>query len=217
MRRHEDVLELTPSTARTFEKLGMDVDLAKCRFLEAMALKELGRLVEADEKLQGLATGKQADSALQGMALLNLGDLRSSEGRFEVALGLYRQALPFLKAAKRYATLADLKGMLGETLRRMGQYAPALEAYREATRDYASLGMATRAAYLQIVTAETLLENGRLAEAEFEIRAALPTIEQEKMVPEGFAAIAILNESVRQRKTDPKALGELREYLQAKN
>jgi len=62
-----------------------------------------------------------------------------------------------------------------------------------------------------------LLETGRTAEAELEIRAALPTIEREKMVPEGFAAIAILNESVRQRKANPKALGELRQYLQSKN
>ncbi len=37
------------------------------------------------------------------------------------------------------------------------------------------------------------------------------------MVPEGFAAVGLLGESVRQRKTDPKALLELREYLQAKN
>jgi tetratricopeptide (TPR) repeat protein len=219
MRRHDEVLELLPSTARTFEKLGMAVDLAKCRFLEAMALKELGRVAEATEKLLELASGAgcRVDPALQGMAFLNLGDIKSAEGRFDVALKSYRNALPLLQAAKRYATLADLKGMLGETLRRMGQHGSALEAYREAVRDYSSLGMTTRAAYLQIVVAETLLEVGRTAEAEFEIRSALPTIQQEKMVPEGFAAVALLNESVRLRKTDPKALLQLREYLQAKN
>jgi hypothetical protein len=65
--------------------------------------------------------------------------------------------------------------------------------------------------------AEALLEVGRAREAEWEILAALPTIEEQKMVPEGFAAIALLRESVKQRKTDPKALLELRQYLKAKN
>jgi len=77
--------------------------------------------------------------------------------------------------------------------------------------------MATREAYLRIVLAEALLQGGRSAEAELELRTALPTIEREKMVPEGVAAIALLRESVRQRKTDPKALSAVREYLQAKN
>jgi hypothetical protein len=64
--------------------------------------------------------------------------------------------------------------------------------------------------------AQTLLEAGQPREAEWQILAALPTIDEEKMVPEGFAAVALLRESVRQRKTDPKALLELREYLRAK-
>lgn len=218
-RRHDELLELLPSTARTFEKLGMEVDLAKCHFLEAMALKELGRTGEATEKLETLASGEgcRSDPALQGMAHLNLGDMKSAEGQFDVALRSYQSALPLLQAGKRYATLADLKGMVGETFRRMGKHGQALEAYREAVRDYSALGMVTRAAYLKVVVAETLLEIGRSAEAEFEIRGALPTIEQEKMVPEGFAAITLLNEAIRQRRTDPKALLDLREYLQAKN
>ncbi len=34
------------------------------------------------------------------------------------------------------------------------------------------------------------------------------------MVPEGLAAVALLKESIRRRKTDPNALRELRERLQ---
>jgi hypothetical protein len=37
------------------------------------------------------------------------------------------------------------------------------------------------------------------------------------MLPEGYAAIALLQESVRRRKTDPNALSEVRQYLQAKS
>ncbi len=107
--------------------------------------------------------------------------------------------------------------MLGGTLRRMGHIGAALEAYREAVKDHVTLGMAARVAYLRVLFAEVLIEAGKAREAEWEILAALPTIEDEKMAPEGLAAVALLRESVRQRKTDPKALLELREYLQAKN
>ncbi len=40
-------------------------------------------------------------------------------------------------------------------------------------------------------------------------------LEERKMVPEGFAAVALLKESVGRRKTDPTALRELREHPQA--
>jgi hypothetical protein len=70
---------------------------------------------------------------------------------------------------------------------------------------------------MSLVIAESLLALGRDREAEWEILSALPTIDEEKMVPEGFAAVALLRESVQRRKTDPNALRELREHLQAKS
>jgi len=72
------------------------------------------------------------------------------------------------------------------------------------------------AAYIRVVLAETLIAASRHREAEWEILAALPTIEEQKMVPEGFAAMTLLKESVRRRKTDPVALRDLREHLQTK-
>jgi tetratricopeptide (TPR) repeat protein len=219
MRRHEDVLELMPSVALTFEKLGMENDLSKCRFLEAMSLKELGRVDEAKSQFESLISGERGrvEPALRGLALLNLGDLHSQRAAFEAALTSYAQALPLLQSANRFASVADVKLMVATTLRSMGKLVPSLEAYRDAARDHEALGMATRVAYIRILLAEALLEAGRPREAEWEILAALPTIDEEEMVPEGAAAVALLQESVRQRKTDPKALLQLREYLQAKN
>lgn len=219
MRRHEEVLELVPSVALTFQKLGMEGDLAKCRFLEAMSLKELGRVEEAAESFERLASGEEyrVEAALCGMALVNLGNLRSEQGQFDSALAAYRQASSLLQSASRYSALADLKLMLGGTLRRTGHLDSAIQAFRESVSDHVALGMETRTAYLRVVLAEALLEAGRAREAEWEILTALPVIEQEAMVPEGFTAVALLRESVRQRKTDPGALLELRDYLQAKN
>jgi len=51
MHRYDEVLEFLPSVSLSFEKLGMQLDLAKTRFLEALALKESGRLDAAVEVL----------------------------------------------------------------------------------------------------------------------------------------------------------------------
>jgi tetratricopeptide (TPR) repeat protein len=215
--RHEDVLELLPSTALTFQRLGMATDFSKCMFLEAMSLKMLGRFEEAADLLEPLASNEALDFALRGTALVNLGNVYSNQGSFDRALAAYGQAKPLLESGRRLSTLADLKVMFGETLRALGRSADAMIAYREAIADHVELGMLTRAAYLRVAFAEALLEAGRAREAEWEILAALPTIDDQEMVPEGFAAVSLLRESVRQRKTDPKALLDLREYLQARD
>jgi tetratricopeptide (TPR) repeat protein len=218
MRRHDDVLELIPSVALTFQKLGMVNDLSKCQFLEAMSLKELGRVEEAALKLEALASGEAAiGAALCGMALVNLGNIRSEQGSLDLAISAYTKASPLLQSANRSAALADLKLMLGGTLQRAGHLTAAIGSFRESVNELVNLGMVTRVAYHRVVLAGALLEAGKPREAEWEILAALPTIDEQTMVPEGFAAVAFLRESVRQRKTDPKALLELREYLQAKN
>ena len=217
--RYNEVLELLPSVSLTFEKLGMYSELGKCRFLEAMSLKELGRFAESAARFQCLLSGPefQADSGIRGMAMLNIGNLRSLEGDQSQALVAYRAAQPLLQAAQRTEMLADLKGMVAETLRAVGQVAGSIDAYRECVSDHVELGMLAKAAYVRVLLSEALLEAGRPREAEWELLAALPTINEQKMVPEGFAAVALLQESVRQRKTDPKALSELRLYLQASN
>ncbi len=217
MRRHEEVLELIPSVALTFRKLGMGRDLLKCKFLEAMSMKELGRIDEAAVGLDRLAGCEGIDGGLAGTALVNLGNLRSEQGSLDLAISAYTQALPLLRAANRFAALADLKLMLGGTLQRAGDISGAILSFRESASEHQALGMETRAAYLRVVLATALIEAGQPREAEWEILAALPTIDREEMVPEGFAAVALLRESVRQRKTDPRALLEVREYLQAKN
>lgn len=217
MRRYDDVLELLPSIALTFRKLGMAADLAKCHFLEAMALKDLGRVGEAEACFVRLTSDQdfQAEPAWVGAALVHLGSLQSDGGRFPEALSCYARARPLLEATKQATTLADLKMMVGDTLRRTGHPIAAIEAYRESVEDHARLGLATRTAYLRVVLAEGLLEAGRPREAEWELLAALPTIEEQKMLPEALLAVGLLRESVQQRKTDPKALSAVRSCLQA--
>jgi tetratricopeptide (TPR) repeat protein len=215
--RYSDVLELLPSAALTFANLGMRPELAKCCLLEAAVLKELGRYDESASKLEALLANHlfTSETAIRGLAMVNLGNIRSLEGDLKEALAAYKAARPLLEAERNGATLANLKGMVAETLGAMGQMSASVDAYRETVSDHLELGMQSRAAYFRVALSEVLLLAGRPREAEWELLAALPTINEQQMVPEGFAAVALLQESIRQRKTDPKALSELRQYLQA--
>jgi tetratricopeptide (TPR) repeat protein len=215
MRRYDRVLELMPSLVESFEKLGMRVEALNCQLVQALSLKETARFDEARECLEGLREAQDAAPAARGLALANLAEFSSRDGRFSDAANLCREALPLLKTANKPYMVAHVKGVVGECLREQGDLIGAVAAYREAIQDYGVLGMATWVAYLRVVTSETLIALDRNREAEWEILAALPTIEEQKMVPEGFAAVALLKESVRRRKTDPNALRELREHLQA--
>ena len=217
--RYEEVIELAPMLRSTFDNLGMLVDAGKCRYLEAIALKQSGNYEEALVGLFSLTTSglEVADSALVAMAFSAMADIHSAKGQFELAFSCYRQALPLLRKSNRPAAFAHMKATVGDALRRQGNNLAAVEAYRESVAAYEAIGMSTFVAYQRIVTAQALLEAGRPREAEWEVLQALPTIDEQRMVPEGYTAVALLRESVRLRKTDAQALSELREYLGARS
>jgi tetratricopeptide (TPR) repeat protein len=217
MGRYQRVLELLPSLMTSFERFGMPRELSKCRFLEASTLKASGRIIEALARLESLRenVGHTGEPTLQRLVLVTLGEVLAANGRPAEALALYQEALALESTSRQPLAIAHLKAAVGELLREQGSLSAAVESYRAATQDYVSLGMKTMAAYLRVVLSETLLALDRNREAEWEILAALPTIEEEKMVPEGFAATALLGESVRRRRTDSNALRELREHLKA--
>jgi tetratricopeptide (TPR) repeat protein len=217
MGQYHDILELIPSVSSSFEKLGMPTDLAKCRLLEAMTLKQCGRMPAALEVLEQARTQQAVlnDNSLHARILAEIGDVYQLEGQFDQAMKAYETALPLLENRPPSLALADLQMFVGAGYRGQGQLIPALEALRSSLVTYAKLEMATRVSYVRLFVADTLLALGRNREAEWEILAALPAIEHGKMVPEGLAAAELLKESVRGRKTDPNALRELREHLQA--
>lgn len=219
MRRYERVFEFVPSLLTSFRKLGMEQEGLKCRFLEAACLKESGKPGEALGRLEAMDADPvlQNDEALQSLVLANIAELLFDQGRYSDGTSFYTRALRSPAAQRQPLTLGHLKAVFAQALRAQGRLPEAVEAYRSAISEYLSAGMATLAAYGRVVLAETLLALDRHREAEWEILAALPTIEEQKMVPEGFAAVALLKEAVRLRKTDPNALRELREHLQAAN
>jgi tetratricopeptide (TPR) repeat protein len=217
MGRYQDVLELTPSLEASFKKLRMNVEAAKCRLLMATTLKISGEQSRALELLSDLPEDRalEAEPFLRARILSEVGDLHQLLGDFGDAAGAFREALLLLQGKETSAAGADLKIYLGAAYKASGSLQGAVEAFRAGQRDYLALEMQGLVAYTHLLIAETLLEMKRDREAEWEILAALPMIDQMKMVPEGVAAVALLRESVSRRNPNVRALQELRDRLQA--
>jgi tetratricopeptide (TPR) repeat protein len=219
MGRYQDVLELTPSLEASFRKLRMGTEAAKCRLLLAMALKQTGQNPQALDALAGLEEQVSAigDRALQARILAEVGDLHQLEGQLDLAVFALRKALNILQSHDRSAARADLQLFVGGVLRAKGALGEAEAAFREARSEYLALEMRPQTAYMSLVIAEVLIVLGREREAEWEIRTALPAIDEIRMVPEAIAAVALLRESASRKKTDLSALRELRTRLKTTN
>jgi tetratricopeptide (TPR) repeat protein len=217
--RFEEILELLPSLKSSFEAHGMRLENAKTQFLEAVTLRAVGREEEHFVLLQNLeqASEVRACPSLHGQVLVHMGHHQAAAGEFETAARTYEMALPVVMRGNRPVALCELKWAIADAYRSQGGLRRAVETYRVARGDYKRLGFGAFVAQISLVIAETLLALGRDREAEWEILSVLPTIDEAKMAPEGFAAVALLRESVRRRKTDTGALRELRERLQARS
>jgi hypothetical protein len=187
----------------------------KTRFIEAMTLKDLSRSEDALARFQALRgeASLVEDETLHGVVLANEAEVLSSIGRQLEAANLIKSAMANRALTGRPLVAAQLKVAAAEYLKTEGDLQGAAELTRSAIADYVGIEMSTYAAYFRILLAEMLVALSRNREAEWEILAALPTIEAEGMAPEGLAAIGLLRESVQRRKADPNALRQLRERI----
>ena len=207
-RRFDEIVELAPVWHQNCVRLGLAEDAVKCRFLEGLARWETG------EPDAAIATFGEilAESETLGLPRLaaqaanNLAHFHSTRGEIEAALSYSRRALPFLQESNSRVHLAKLRWSIADLLRAQGKRGEAVETYRQSLRDCEEIGLRGDAAAIHLVLADVLLDGGLEAQAEWEIRAALPIIEEENMVPEGFAAFSLLRESLRRRKIDREAL-----------
>lgn len=178
-RHFDEVLDLAPLWAGSFIRLGMPEDAIKCRFLEGAVRWELGEAEMAIAIHEGIladATGI-GSTRLIAQAASNLARYVGTLGRTDEALAYARRALPLLKQLGSQVHLVKLRWSVGEMLRTQGKRAGALDAYRQAQADANELGMRGDLAALHLVIADLLLEAGQEAQAEWEIRAALPIID----------------------------------------
>jgi tetratricopeptide (TPR) repeat protein len=215
-RQFDEVTELLPALVETFGKLGMVEDALKCRFLEAAALKESDRLDAARRVYLDICREAErlGHENLVAAASYNLVQIYSLSGNAEDAVAESRRALPALRRQQNRVGIAKLQWGLAWLLRESGKPSEAIDTFRAAQKEFLDIGMEADVAAIQLVVADLLLDFGKREEAEREIVAALPVIEEYKLVNEGVAALALLKESVRQKKINREALRDLHGFFQ---
>jgi len=214
-RRFEEVLEGAPLWANTFQKLGLAEGALKCLFLEGAVLRELGQMPRAIEVFARICIQAEAagNTRLLAMAFGNLAQFHRVVGNLTEALVCAQKAFPLLQETQNRVNLAKLRWCVGDILREQGNRAEALDSYRSALRESEDIGIRGDVVALHLVVADLLLDAGMDRQAEWEVRAALPIIDEEQMVPEGMAALGLLRESLRRRQLDRGALRELHGYF----
>jgi tetratricopeptide (TPR) repeat protein len=195
--------------------MGLVEQSLMCRFLEGLAFRETGKIDRA--VIVFLDICRQAEDQrnvrLVAQASLNLAQFYRVLGNLDEAMVYTRKAFPLLKQLDNRIGLVKLRWGVGSILREQGKSAEAVAAYREALDEARAIGMRADVATLHLVLADALLDVGQDHQAEREIRAALPIIDEERMVPEGFAALDLLRQALRYRQIDRKALRELHGYF----
>jgi tetratricopeptide (TPR) repeat protein len=210
------VLELAPRWVECCSRLGLAEEALKCRFLEAHALKETERLEQAKQAFGSIkeeAKSRQLDR-LAAIAGQNLFQIHAFLNEVEPAVMEAREAGVVLGRLNNRVNLAKLQLGVGYLLRSQGRPGESIEAFRDAQGQFAELEMHADVAATHLVLADLLLDAGQPAQAEWEIRAALPVIDELKLVPEGIAALSLLRDSLRRRQIDRQALRSLNGYFE---
>ncbi len=215
-REFEEVLDLAPALYESLVSRGMAEHALKCRVLQGGALIELGRVAEAvtvfDDLCELSASAGKED--LLAHAYTNLIQCYVMLGEADKALAASRVAYPLLHRAGNRISLAKLHWMLANLMREQRDFLAAVETYRGAQREFAELGMRADVAAIHLIVADILIELGQDAQARWEIQAALPVIDEEKMVAEGMAALALLRQSLRNHRINREALRDLHGYFE---
>jgi tetratricopeptide (TPR) repeat protein len=215
-RQTDVVLEFAPALGWSLENFSMFEDALKCRFLEVVALGESGRVAEAVEVAEDVCKGaeKLENPRLLGLAYGNLALYSGLLGDSKKMLEALEKAVPVLTDLNDRIGLVKARWGIGSLLRKQGQISTAVETFRVCRKEFESLGMVADVAAMRLVVADLLLESGREQEATQEILAAVPIIEDLKMVPERLAALSLLRESLRQQKINRQALRDLQGYFE---
>lgn len=154
--------------------------VGKAQVMECSALLFTGHYDDAAracEEAQHVfaASGNAADAA---QTVRFLGDIRMRQGRLQDALELFQQALKMNQAAQDNRGIAVTLNEMALIYEGEGDLKHANELYRESYLLFLKLGHTKNAAVLATNVGGTLLEQGRLAEAESMFRRAMELARQ---------------------------------------
>jgi tetratricopeptide (TPR) repeat protein len=204
-----------PFLIETFEALQLPEEVLKCRFLRSLVLTERDELAEArDELRQIIAEARRlGEDGLLAYAYVNLAQIYALLGDVQETTSLTREATRLLKQGGKTTALPKAHLSIGYLLRSGGENQAAIEAFRNAQQEFASLGMQTNVIDIHLMVADLLVELGRQSEAAWEVHKALPLIEACKPILESLAAMTLLRESLRRQQIDRQALHTLQSHL----
>ena len=214
-REFDAVLELVPSLHQTFKKLGMQEDALKTRFLEGVSLMNMDRLEKALDVFRGICDDAQEirNERLLAIGCNNLVQIHGLMGETDQALDEAQRTLKLLYRLDNKVGLAKLQWAIGTVFKTQGNLLAAREAFASSQAGFMQLGMRSDVAALHLILADLCLELRDDASARKHVLEALPIIESEKMVPEGVAALTLLQESLRQSGINRAALRQLHGYF----
>ncbi len=192
--------------------LGMVTPLAKSDLFWGNCLKMIGdpkgSVVPLKRAIESPAL--EARPALRAHAFNILADSYAVLGDFDRSRVCSRSAWELLRCSGDHAALAHLQQTVGGRLLLEGRLLMAAQAFREARESYEILGLKSWAAYAGLLLAEVLLSLGEERQAADLVVDVLPTLDWR---PNTVAAVALLRESIRRQKLDPKALRDVADYL----
>jgi hypothetical protein len=217
--RFDEVIAESQRVRDVLNRLGMPMWAAKCQHVEAMSQKISGRPGRALELLRPLMDEPlvQARPLFRSRVLTQVADSLVELGRHEEAVGPLRSAADLVKGTAPSASSADFWTVLGGLLSTQAMYSEALEVFRCAKVQYVSIEMLGLAAYVGMLISEVALRLGLPSDAADELRWALPILRREGRIPEGCAAAALLEESLKQKDLDSSSIRALRETIQRRN
>jgi hypothetical protein len=120
------------------------------------------------------------------------------------------EAANLLQEGKQMTGFANVKSMISCIYRSHGLIDQALQLLKSGCEEHARLGLATLVASDRILIAETYLAMGRPREAELEIRAAIPVLEEQGMVADAVVAVNLLREAIWRQRSASQAPNEAR-------
>ena len=212
---YAEALENAERLSPILDHLGMHSRAEKCRLVAAMALKALGRLDEAIVLCEQLVErrGEHSPPSFLLHAYTHLADAYKERDRMPEAERSLQEAAIQLPFCERTIAAADFHLVYADHFRTRGDFSTAAEIFARAKKGYLEVGMRPFAAYASILLAETLMMLDRRAAAESELYLALPVLEELRMLPEGCAAVALLQEALRLRRLDHDVLRAFRTSL----
>jgi DNA-binding winged helix-turn-helix (wHTH) protein/tetratricopeptide (TPR) repeat protein len=197
-----------------FNQIGELGAVTEVNYNIAQAEEHLGKLPEADERLQGLVEQfrRSGQKGLLGGALDSLGSIAEEAGDMEGALQHYREAVALFRGMGDKAEYANAERHMARALILHGDNSVAAQELADGLATDQSIDAKPGAALDRVRIAEVSLEQGKFKPEDVEtVRAAIEELRAQKMTDDEIEAEIVLIRQLLQRRNDAAAAQTVRQ------